>query len=694
MLGLIACVQASHVSAAEEVQQPVTLELITVTEGVDKTQYRQPITSSATRTDTPVRELPQSVQVISRQLIEDLGASRMDDLLSYVSGVAQQNNFGGLWDNYSIRGFSGNENGGMNILLNGFAGNRGYSAPRDTANVERVDFLKGPAASLYGSSEPGGTINIVTKKPQFKAANSADLTVGSNDFYRSAVDSTGALTDNVAYRLNAALETKGSFRDDVRSKRELIAPALTWVLSDHTILNYEAEILRQTAPLDRGIVAVGGRLDALPTSRFLGEPSDGDITLQNQTHQLTLEHQINNQWHLRTGISHKEGTLDGFSTEPSSLRADNATLWRQRRYRDFSWHDTSLQAEIGGKFSTGSIRHQVLAGVEADWFTIDQRMLRVNPSAGAPYAIDVFNPVYGQIRPTPIANTHTAERQINTGMFLQDQISIADRWKLLAGLRFDSFRATLDNRLNGTTARQRQNATSPRLGLTYLASRAVSLYVSTGESFRANTGSDSTGNSFKPETARAVEAGVKYESSDQRFGATMAVFDITKQNVLTVDPGNIAYRIAAGEVRSRGVELDASGKLDRHWRMTGSFAYTDAMVTKDNTLPVGTRLINVPEISASILAIYEDVLANGDVYGVGSGLTYVGVRTGDALGSFELPGHVTAKLLGYWQITPKMRLSLDINNLFNKRYYASSYSSVWITPGDERSVALGLNVKF
>jgi len=701
VLALIACVQAGQAYAQSTTTPPGSntaqasvLEPVTVTGSSDREQYRQSSTSSATRTDTPVQELPQSVQVVSRQLIDDLHATRMDDVLLYVSGVARQNNFGGLWDNYSVRGFSGNENGGMNILWNGFASNRGYSPPRDMANVETIDFLKGPSAALYGSSEPGGTINVVTKKPQFKAENSVDLSVGTQDFYRSTIDSTGALNDKMAYRLNAAVESKGGSRDDVRSKREFVAPAFTWLLTDRTTLNYEAEFLRQTVPLDRGIVAVNGRLDAIPVSRFLGEPNDGDIKMENQSHLLTLEHQLNDQWHLRTGVYHKEGSLDGYSTEASSLRADNATLWRQRRYRDYSWHDTSLQAEIGGKFNTGSVGHNILTGVEADWMTLDQRMLRVNPTAGSPYAINVFNPVYGQAQPTPTANTDTAERQISTGLFFQDQISLSERWRLLAGVRFDSFRSTLNNLRAGTTSRQDQSATSPRLGLTYLISQTISLYASVGKSFRPNSGSDASGNAFKPETSRATEAGLKYESSDKRVGATLAVFNITKQNVLTVDPANTSFSIAAGEVRSRGVELDFNGKFAQHWRVTGNLAYTDATVTKDNTLAVGTRLINVPKTSGSLLTVYEDLDARGSLYGLGGGVSYVGVRTGDATGTFNLPGYVTAKALAYWQFTPKMRLSLDVNNLFNKQYYASSYSNVWIAPGDERSATLGLNIKF
>ncbi|MCA1326796.1 TonB-dependent siderophore receptor [Herbaspirillum sp. alder98] len=693
VMSLFACAPFSAPALAAD-NAASGLAPIVVTDDAERAAYRARSNSSATRTDTPLQELPQAVQVIGRQQLDDLAATRLDDVLQSVSGVARQNNFGGLWDNYSIRGFSGNENGGMNILWNGFASNRGYAPPRDTANVESVDFLKGPAAALYGNSEPGGTINVVTKKPQFKAANSVDLSVGTNDFYRSTIDSTGALAPTVAYRLNAALETRGSVRDDVRSKREFLAPALTWVLGDHTILNYEAEFLRQRAPLDRGIVAINGNPAALPASRFLGEPNDGDIKMENQSHLLTLEHRLNENWQLRTGVFHKQGALNGYSTEASALQADNATLRRQRRYRDYSWHDTSLQAELGGKFNTGDIGHEVLAGIEADWLTLDQRMLRINPSAGAPYAIDINNPVYGQAQPTPTLNTNTAERQSSVGLYLQDQVKLAQRWRVLAGVRFDTFKSTLNDMRNNKVTTQDKGAVSPRLGVTYLLSDAFSVYASASKSFRPNTGADFNSNAFAPETSRAGEVGVKWQSADGRSGATLAAFDITKQNVLTADPVNTGFSISAGEVKSHGVEFDFSGKFGHHWRVAGNLAWTDAYVARDNTLKTGSRLVNVPRTSGSLLAIYEDADARGGVWGIGGGPSYVGARSGDQGDTFELPSYVTARALGYWQVTPKVRLSLDVNNLFNKRYTASSYSNLWIMPGDERSAALTVRVKF
>ncbi|MFN3579509.1 MAG: TonB-dependent siderophore receptor, partial [Pseudomonas sp.] len=360
--------------------------------------------SSATKSDLPLRETPQSVQVVNSQMLSDIGALRLDDTLDYVSGLARQNSFGGLWDNFSVRGFSGNENTGAQILRNGFVANRGFNARRDMANVERVEFLKGPASALYGSSDPGGTLNVVTKKPQWTRSGSAKLSYGSYDARRAELDLTGPATERLAYRLNLAVEDNGSFRDKIDSERQFVAPALTFRASNSTTFMYDGEFLRHKAPLDRGVVAVDNKLGVVPLSRFLGEPGDGPITVENHTHQLSMEHYFRADWHTRLAAGYKEGTLEGFSTEPSRL-VDGRTLQRQRRYRDSESTDISFQAELFGRVETGQVLHNLILGADTYRFENDQVMLRVNPSADAPYPIDIFDPVYGQPLPQPLANT-------------------------------------------------------------------------------------------------------------------------------------------------------------------------------------------------------------------------------------------------------------------------------------------------
>ncbi len=661
--------------------------------------------AAGAKTELPLRELPQSVRVMTRQAMDDLGATRLDDLLDYVGGVSRQNNFGGLWDNIAIRGLAGNENTGMATLLNGFGSNRGFNAPRDLAGVERIEFLKGPAAALYGSSEPGGTLNVVSKAPLWSSGHSLEAYAGSFGQRRFALDSTGPLGERVAVRLNLATEDRDGFRDHVGSKRRVAAPAFTWRLTPSTELDYRGEWLRHATPLDRGVVAVDGRLGAIPRERFLGEPADGDVTVRNSNHQLSLQHEWNADWRSRVALSHRTTGIEGYSTEATALRADGL-LTRQRRYRDYDSEDTALQAELQGKLRTGAISHELLVGVETFRFRMDTRMLRANPTEAAPYAIDIHHPLYGQPQPTPRPNTDTLERQRDTAVYLQDAVSLGRHWRVVGGLRWDHYRQSLMNRLTGRETRQSPSEVAPRVGVSWLPSPVWTIYASAGRSFRPNTGVDAAGQAFDPEHGRALELGGKWESAGGRAGATVALFDVRKSDVLTADPANPGFSMAAGEVRSRGLELDGAGWLSAHWRVNASLVVNQAEVLRDQTLAVGGRLLNVPRVNGSLLAVYEGRFSGangaGQGFGVGGGVTHTGRRLGQArtqaevaagTAAFELPSYTTAKLVAFWKASPTVRVSLDVDNLFDTTYYTSSYSRVWVAPGSSRSVSLGLQVK-
>jgi iron complex outermembrane receptor protein len=691
--------QSSGTTAPAEAAQLSTVEVVGRTESG---AYHADEAAGA-KTDLPLRELPQSVRIVTRQAIDDLGATKLDDVLDYVGGVSRQNNFGGLWDNVAIRGLPGNENTGMATLQNGFSSNRGFNAPRDLAGVERIEFLKGTAAALYGSSEPGGTLNIVSKRPLWKAAHSVEGYLGSYGLKRGAFDSTGPIGESFAYRLNVAVEDRDSFRDHVSAERGVIAPAFTWKLGRDTVLEYSGEFLRHATPLDRGVVAVDNRLGAIPRSRFLGEPADGKVTVENQTHQFILSHEWNPTWRSRLGLSYRETSVNGFSTEAAALRADNATLTRERRFRDFASDDIALQAELQGNVKTGAIEHELLFGLESFRFDMDSLMLRANPTSARPYAIDIYNPVYGQLQPLPGRNTDKLEHQRNTALYVQDTIKLAPEWRLVAGARVDNYRQSLENRITGSAARQDGASTSPRIGLAWLPTPQWTLYANAGRSFRPNAGSDFAAQGFEPETGRALELGTKWESADKRMGATAALFDIRKRNVLSADPVNTGYSVAAGEIRSRGFELDFAGQLTTNWRLNASLVLNDVEIVKDNTLEVGGRLLNVPKVNGSVLAVYENAFANGQRYGIGGGMTHVGKRLGQArtqaeadaaTPAFDLPSYTTAKLVAYWRINPTMRVTLDVDNLFDTTYYASSYSRLWVAPGTARTLTVGLQAKF
>ncbi|WBS01877.1 TonB-dependent siderophore receptor [Pseudoduganella sp. SL102] len=642
------------------------------------------VSRGATRTETPLEEVPQSVRVIGSQQIDDLGATRMADTVDFVSGISRLNDFGGTWDNFAIRGFSSTD---MGYLVNGFPGSRGYNPPRDTATVERFEFLKGPAGAVYGGSEPGGTINIVTKKPKFAADHVAEISIGSAGLRRATLDSTGALGDSVAYRLNVMAEEGNTRSSLLHNKRHLVAPALTWVIDSRTTLNLESEFLRANTPLDRGVINVRGVLGTLPRDRVLNEPGDENLRLSSDTHQATLDHRLSDDWRVRLGASYKESNFQGEYTEANGLAADNRTLNRQATWRTLPSRDSALQAELEGKFATGAVGHTLLVGAEASRLFMNTEILR-----SANYPIDIYAPMYGQPVP-PLANRTSSsdERQRVKAVFAQDQLSLSEQWKLLFGVRWDEYSQSLENRVAKTFVAREQSAVTPRAGVTFLPNAWSSLYLSAGKSFRGNNGTDIAGLPFDPQRSTAYEAGWKLQTPDRRLGATLAIYDITKTNVLTASdiPG---YSVAAGEIKSTGVEADVNGQAGRHWRVMGNFAWDDARVTKDKTLAAGTRLANVPEYSAGLLAIREDRLPGGSRYGVGAGVNYVGERSGDNADTYSLPAYTTFKLVSYWQVNRRTRLSVDVHNLANRLFYTASWGNLYVTPGAERSVVARLKV--
>lgn len=652
--------------------------------------YNAITSTGPSRTETPVMELAQSVRVISREWLDDTRALRLADTVDYVSGIARLNDFGTTWDNFAIRGFSNTDQG---MLINGFRGGRGYNVTRDAATVERFEFLKGPAAAVYGASEPGGIINIVTKKPKFTQANSLDVNIGSYGLRRAALDTTGPINEQLAYRLNVVAEDSAMRSSLFEGDRQTVAPALTWVISDKTVLNYEAEFTRVSTPLDRGLIQINGNPRALPRSRVLGEPNDGNVELTSQAHQLTLEHEFTSQWRARAGLNFKKGTFEGDNTELATFTPP--VVNRRQMWRSLPMRDTSFQAELEGKLQTGSIGHTVLLGVEASRLWMAQEITRSNP-ATTPYPLNIYNPVYGQAKPTSQDWWYDVdEQQKNNAVYLQDQMSLSPRWKLLAGVRFDNYHQSYVDHLNaGQTSQQRQTATSPRIGLTYLPTDWASVYVSYSKGFRPNSGGSVTGGAFDPQESRASEIGLKLQTPDQRLGANFAVFDITKRNVLVGDLANAGFQVAAGEATSKGFEADVYGKLDQHWRLTANFAYTDAEVSKDsNANMVGARLANIPKTSAGLLAIREDTLPNGSRYGIGTGIVYVGKRSGNAADTYDLPAYTTVKLLSYWQVSPRARFSLDVSNLFDQRYITSTWNN-YVMPGLGRSVLASLHLQF
>lgn len=689
---LLAAASPLALAADPVADKPDAQDVVTVK--AERQHYRSLSATGATKTDALLMDLPQSVRVLTGDLLRDAGVTTLTGALDLASGIAKQSPLGGLWDSYAMRGFTGDPNFGSDYMVNGFSSSRGYNGLRDAGNTQNVEVLKGPASALYGRGEPGGTVNITTKKPKFAPEYGADVSLGSFQTRRAAVDLTGPLSDTVAYRLNAAHEEGHSFRDTLHVERSLFSPSFLWLAGEHTTVSYEIEAVRQRVPFDRGVVAVNGQLGLVPVARFLGEPGDGPMTVKSLGQQLFIHHALSDDWTLQAGASYRDSELSGYSTEANKLLSDGRTLNRQRRHRDFSATDVSARVEVLGKFRTGALAHEVLAGVDAYHFDDHRVQLRRNPSAANAYAIDIFNPVYGGKAAALALSIDTQERQKARGLYAQDQLDLGAQWKALVGVRHDTYTQDVTNNRLEVSSGQSLSATSPRAGLVYQPSKTWSLYASAAKGFRPNSGISIANQAFPAERSRSYELGAKLETG--KLTGTLAVYDIRKRNVLTTNPANTDFAIAAGEVGSRGLELDVSGEVARGLRVSGAYAYTDASVTRgDTTIVTGSRLANVPRHSANLLATQQFALGTGAA-SVGGGVQYVGERLGDvaASSSFTLPAYMTARLLASYSPSAKLRLALNVENLFNRSYYASSYSQLWVAPGAERTLTLNAHYRF
>lgn len=691
------CLIAPGLAAAQE-----TLEEIVVT------GQRQ-----AYRAGVPLRDVPQSITVISSETLEQAGVTRLSDALDLSASVVRQNNFGGLWDSYAVRGFAGDENLPSGYLVNGFNAGRGFGGPRDASGIDRIEILKGPNAALFGRGEPGGSVNLVTKRPSFDAAGSMSARVGDYAFYRADIDWTGPIIeDRVAIRLIGFYEEAESFRDTVETERRGLYPSAFARLGERTSVTYELEVTRQEVPFDRGVPAINGRLDALPRSRFLGEPGDGPLRADVLGHQLQLQHDLSADWSLLFGAGWRETDLEGFSSEAElaasrqRLFVDGRSLSRQYRFRDYEAEHAVLRAELSGRFQALGGLHRVLVGADWDSFDNSQFFLRsrppalsTNPTAQQGYVIDVLAPVYGRFAPpTPPLQTNRLDEQRAWGVYVQDQIRFGDRFEVRLGGRFDDFEQITTNRVNGAVTTFGDSRFSPQVGAVVHLSPTASFYAAYGEGFRQNFGADAAGNPFAPELSRSAEVGVK--TTWAGLTGTIALFSLEKTNVLTSDPANAGFSLAIGEVESRGFEADLQGRLPGGFDLWASYAFTDAKVAKEVidagtglVIRPGDRLINIPEQNVSVQLSRELRLA-GRTATLGGGVQHVGERLGETGTTFDLPAHTLVRLFAAWRVTEAVELSAYLNNALDETWYANSYSRLWLQPGAPRTASVAVRYRF
>jgi iron complex outermembrane recepter protein len=660
--------------------------------GEQDESYNPSNATTATRTDTPLRDIPQSIQVIPEQVLEDQNALRLGEALRNASGVVTTTGRAQEGDGVYVRGFGGPFN--SSFRRNGLRDQNGPSVITDPVNIERIEILRGPASVLFGEGNPGGTVNIITEQPLSEPFYEIEATVGSYDFYRGALDLSGPLNPQrtVLYRLNAAAQTSGSFIDFFDEERYFVGPTLTFQLGDRTQLTLEGEYQDTTSPGYFGLPAFGTVIDnpngELPLDLFTGEPDESEFNIRVYRLGYNLEHQFSDNWQIRNAFQLSDRDFNGLQIGLTGVRDDNRTFDRFyfNNLEPFSVRTYALDTYVTGEFSTGSIQHQLVAG-----FDLSRAETRTDGIFGDAGPLDLFDPDYGR----PLGSGEP-NRSLQTndalGIYLQNQISFTDNLILLLGGRFDIVNQTREDYVADSETFQQDEAFSPRIGIVYQPIEPISLYASYSRSFQQVVGGALDNTLFQPERGTQYEIGIKADLSDQ-LSATLALYDLTRTNVLTDDPTNPIFSIQSGEQRSRGVELDIAGEILPGWNIIAGYAYTDARVVEDNTFEEGNRLDNVPEHSFNIWTTYE--IQEGDLRGLGFGLGFffIGDREGDLSNTFELPSYLRTDAAIYYR-RDRFNAAINIKNLFDVDYFSNAINQFRLYPGEPLTVQATVSWQF
>lgn len=662
--------------------------------------YRLPNASSATKTDTPIMDTPVSIQVVPKAVMNDQKTTTIKDALENVSSIRPQSSLG-LSNAYIVRGFRNGRVYRNGLISSGL--NIGEGAQYETANLESVEVLKGPAAVLFGRIEPGGLINLVTKKPRDEAYYSVEQRFGAYDFYRTEWDATGPMTGDksLSYRFSGAYQNNKSFRDFNFNDRVLVNPSMTWRPSDATELSLDLEALHEDTQVDRGLFAIGNRPAPIPVSRSFIDPDDPVDTNSKVNLGFNLTHAFNENWTLRnrflasfvydknTSVKPANSfTVEQFFDPSTGNRSYARNIFSQTS--DSETYTTNL--DLTGKFNLWGLNHQALVGV--DYLrAVGSYEFYGNYQDPVPgLEIDIYNPQYG-IDPAYYANAlatpsdggtnHYLYRDDWYGAYFQDHITLWDKVHILGGGRYDWARTGVGMGDSASTAdaalpSRRDEGFSPRVGVLYQPWTWASIYGNWTTSFGANNGITATGATINPEIGEQFEAGFKTEFFDQRLSTTLAYYHLTKENLMTRDfnsPDPFASA-AIGKARSQGIELDMAGRLTDEISIIGNYAFTDARITQDFSGLQGNRLNNVPEHSGSVWLKYDihhyEPL-NGLSFGLG--MFAAGQRQGDNDNTFVLPGYARLDAFAsYTYHLGKSRLitQFNIRNLLDKTYYEST----------------------
>lgn len=675
--------------------------------GISAGSYRPPPEANVTRSDIPVVDTPQAINIVPAQVLHDQRPRNLDDALANVSGIVQGNTLAGTQDTLLKRGFGGNRDG--SIMHNGMplVQGRGLNAAADS-----VEVLKGPSSLLYGIMDPGGVVNVVSKQPlltPYHAVSVAGSTYGhGRNGADGTLDLTGPIGDTgLAYRLVVDQTSEQYWRNFGEHRETLVAPSLAWYGSDtQVVLSYEYR--KFLYPFDRG-TALDPKTNkplAIPSRERLDEPFN-EMDGESHLAQLSVDHQINPNWKVHFGYSYNRETYDAGQLRVQGVNSTTGVLSRSNDATHGALStDSYAIAYVDGHFDIAGLRNDLQVGVDDEYRRIYRKDLLRQATK---YTFNYLHPVYGLESPSTTVSASDSD-QTDTlhdrSVFFQDSLHLTEKWILVGGARFLSYNQVagkgrpfqINTDLNGTKW-------LPRAGIVYQWTENFSLYGSYTQSLKPTStiAPLSTGvvidSSVLPEEATSWEVGAKIAMPAGLTG-TLALFNIDKSNVLVSQYNDTTKQTdwrTSGKARSRGVELDLAGQIGQHWSVIASYAYIDAKTTED-PLYAGNRLWNVAQHTASLAAVYDfGAIFGGDQLRVGAGAHYVGQRPGDSANSFTLPAYTVADAFANYNTKwggHNVSFQLNVKNLFNATYYPSSANRYFVAVGDARQVSLISTLEF
>ncbi|EHN8827574.1 TPA: TonB-dependent siderophore receptor [Enterobacter bugandensis] len=663
----------------------------------EATNGYQPLnTSTATLTNMPMLDIPQVVNTVSDKVLADQHATTLDEALYNVSNVVQTNTLGGTQDAFVRRGFGANRDG--SIMTNGLR----TVLPRSfNAATERVEVLKGPASTLYGILDPGGLINVVTKRPEKIFGGSISATSSSFGGGTGQVDVTGPIEGTrLAYRLTGEYQDEDYWRNFGNERSTFIAPSLTWFGDDATVTVLYSHRDYKT-PFDRGTIFDLNTKKAVDVDRKTRFDEPFNVTDgQSDLAQLNAEYRLNSQWTAKFDYSYSQ---DKYSDNQARVMAYDSKTGTLTRRVDATQGSTqrmhSTRADLQGNVDIAGFYNEILTGVSYENYDLLRTdMMRCKNVKG----FNIYNPVYGKLdecTTVSAADSDQTLKQESYSAYAQDALYLTDKWIAVAGLRYQYYTQYAGKgRPFNVNTDSRDEQWTPKLGLVYKLTPAVSLFANYSQTFMPQSSIASYIGDLPPETSNAYEVGAKFDLFDG-ITANIALFDIHKRNVLyTESIGGETIAKTAGRVRSQGVEVDLAGSLTENTNIIASYGYTDAKVLEDPDY-AGKPLPNVPRHTGSLFLTYDIHNAfAGNTLTLGGGGHGVSRRSATNGADYYLPGYFVADAFAAYKMKLQYPVTLQVNvkNLFDKTYYTSSIATnnLGNQIGDPREVQFTVKMEF